>query len=178
MKKSFAIFLLSLFIHQAPVLGQKISDDNNHHADSVLLITECKLEPKQVGWIFTGLEIIAGFPGGSAKWFEFFNKNFNFNFISQNMGDTVQQFRDSIVVKFVVTRDGKVCHVIMQKGNSILEEPVKRLLAISPDWEPGLNGNRLLNSYRTLRIDIYINKAKGISRIERYINSYYRLNDR
>ena len=62
------------------------------------------------------------------------------------------------------------------KGNSILTEPTLKLLKSSPNWRPGLNGGRQFNSYRTLRLDILIDKKENVKTIKYYTTSYFRDN--
>lgn len=98
------------------------------------------------------------FREGSKKWFDFAKANFDFAYVKHQLSDTVQHFEDSITVKFIVARNGTICNITIQTGNPILTEPTLKLLKLSPNWLPGLNGGRQLNSYRTLRLDILIDK--------------------
>ncbi len=143
---------MTLFL--TPAIGQIIDEKTNNDFDTTLLAPECKLDKKQLGKIFTKLEVYAEFPGGLKKWFDFAKNNFDFDYISQHLGDTGQHFQDSIVVKFIVARNGTVCNIKVQTGNQVLTEPTLKLLKLSPNWRPGLNGGRQLNSYRTLRLDV------------------------
>jgi hypothetical protein len=177
LKKSFFIvyFCLALFLN--PVTGQIIEDRKHNDFDTLLLSPECKLDKRQLGGIFEKLEIYAAFPGGSQKWFDFAKKYFDFAFVSRSLVDTSSLFQDSIVVKFIVARNGTVCNIQLMAGNPILIMPATKLLKSSPNWEPGINGGRQLNSYRTLRIDILIDRKRKINDIMRFDNSYFRANN-
>jgi hypothetical protein len=158
------------------VAGQAIQNNTKDAYDSILLSPDCHLDPELAGKIFTRLEIPAEFPGGFQKWYEFANKNFDFNDVIQKI-DTTGEFRDSVVLKFIVTRDGQICSIRVQKGNPILAAAATRLLKSSRNWIPGVNGGRLLNSYRTLRIDVWIDRKENSRIIRRNFNSYFRYND-
>jgi hypothetical protein len=165
---------LTLFL--APAVGQIVEDKINNDFDTTLLAQECKLDKEQLGKIFTKLEVYAEFPGGFQKWFDFAKSNFDFGYLLQHLGDTVQHFQDSIIVKFIVARNGTICNIKVHTGNPILTEPTLKLLKLSPNWKPGLNGGRQLNSYRTLRLDVLIEKKENIKTIKHYTNSYFRDN--
>lgn len=151
-----------------------LSDNNN---DLAAICDVCKINKEQTENIFKRLEVLADFRGGFMKWFEYATNNFNYSSVLEKLNDSVQLFQDSIVVKFIVTKTGKLCYLQTQKGNLVLSAPVKALLSGCPYWNPGSNGGRNLNSYRTLRIDVYIDKRKGIKKIQHYSNSYFRENE-
>jgi len=176
LKKAFVIlgFGLTLFLTRA--VGQIIDEKNYNGFDTSLLASECKLDKEQLGKIFTKLEVLAEFPGGFQKWFDFAKANFDFDYLLQHLGDTVHYFQDSIIVTFIVARNGTICNIKVQTGNPILTEPTIKLLKLSPNWRPGLNGGRQLNSYRTLRLDVLIDKKDNIRTIKHYTTSYFRDN--
>lgn len=121
--------------------------------------------PLDADHIFTKVDMVAEFPGGPDKWFDFAQQHFDFVSVSQKITDTAQLFQDSIVVRFIVSRYGGICHVQFVKGNPILWAPTTELLKASPAWEPGSSEGRQLNTYRTLRIAVTIDKKKGTSSI-------------
>lgn len=155
-------------------MAQVIEEKNENYFDSLLLSPDCKLNKSQLGGIFTHTEVLAGFPGGFQKWFEYATQKFDFHFIEQRISDSTQRFEDSLVVKFIVTRNGSICHIQVQKGNPLLVEPVIRLLKSSPNWTPATNSGRTLNAYRRLRIDVFIDRKEGVRTIKHFTNSYFR----
>lgn len=177
MIKTLAILSFCFTIILSPVFGQIIDDKISNDFDTALLAPECKLDREQIGKIFTKLEMPAEFPGGSQKWFDYAKKNFDFGYILQHLNDSVQTFQDSIIVKFIVARNGSICNIKVQGGNPILTVPTLKLLKLSPNWRPGLNGGRQLNSYRTLQLDILIDKKENINTVKHYMTSYFRKND-
>jgi len=80
----------------------------------------CNLTDEELRHIFTKVDILADFKGGSQKWFEFAQMNFDFNSIIQDLADSTRTFQDSIFVKFIVTKSGQVCNVRILRGNPIL----------------------------------------------------------
>lgn len=174
LKKTFSLYFALLQI-ACKGFGQ-IIDKNPNDFDTLLLSNECNLDKKQSGKIFTKLEIYAEFAGGFQKWFAFANRNFDFDYVANNLSDAVTIFQDSIIVKFIVARNGTVCNIKFQKGNPLLTGPIQKLLESSPNWKPGTIGGRQLNSYRTLRIDVFIDKSRHEKSIKHFMNSYFRDN--
>ena len=167
------ITILCIVLSQAIYATAQIVEGVNDF-DSLFLSKECNLNKEQLGKIFTKVEISAAFPGGFNKWFDFANSNFDFENVIHQLGDTVNNFEDSIIVRFIVERNGTLCGFKFQAGNPILVQPTLRLLRLSPPWIPGIYGGRLLNSYRILRIDVIINRKQSIKTIKHYTNSYFR----
>ena len=167
-------FLMTVFLIDAT--GQIVDPIVINDFDSTLLAPECKLDKEQLGKIFTKLEMFAEFPGGVQKWFDFANDNFDFAYVLSHISDTVQFFQDSIIVRFTVARSGTVCNMTIRAGNAILSPPTFKLLKSSPNWKPGTSAGRQLNSYRTLRLDILIDKKENRMIIKRNAKSYFRDN--
>jgi hypothetical protein len=166
----FFLYVLSVNLTIAQVIEERHPDD----FDTLLLSPECRLDRDQLGKIFTKLEIYAEFPGGYQKWYDFVKTNFDFESVARLLGDTVTLFQDSIIVKFIVTRYGGVCNIQYIAGNPILTIPMTKLLRISPNWKPGLNGGRQLHSYRTLQIDFIIDRKLKKCGVKYYSNAYLR----
>lgn len=58
-----------------------------------------------------------------------------------------------VMVRFVVTKEGKVRHAKVVKGAApLLDEESLRVISIMPDWIPAENGSKKVNSYYTLPI--------------------------
>lgn len=157
------------------VQAQRLKDRIN--LSHSILRFECGVEEDDVGHIFSKLEIVPQLPGGTNEWFRFANSNFDFAIVERKLCDTVVRYRDSIVVKFIVTSKGKICNVQYQTGDAILLEPIKKLLKFSPSWQPGTNGGRQLYLYRTLRLDVIVDTRQRVRLIERILDSYFRSNE-
>jgi hypothetical protein len=127
---------------------------------------------------FTRIGVISQFKGGHQNWFDFANQHFDFKTVSNLISDSVEVFQDSVVLKFVVTRTGKLCDVTFLRGNRLLSTAATYLMLQSPDWTPGNADGRNVNTYRTLRLDIKIDKHKGTAEVRKIFDSYFKENDR
>lgn len=175
--RHFLISGLLLIAFSNAVNGQ-IDDKIEIEFDSILLSPECKLDTAEIGKIFNRIEILSDFPGGHAKWFDFANKRFDFKYVVENLKDSIRIFEDSVVIKFVVTRNGDICNIKFLKGNPILGVSAIKLLKSSPRWIPGIHGSRNLNTYRTLRLDAFIDRKTKKQEIKKLVDSYRRENVR
>lgn len=164
---SIAIMFLS-----DTALGQKVIDTPKKSKTKKMLDTVCHLTDFERQYIFTKVEILATFKGFSQEWFKYAQKNFDFISVSQKIADTSQTFHDSVFLRFIVTKAGLICKIEVLKGNSILSEPAIKLIKQSPPWIPAISGGRNLNAYRTLKIEVYIDKQNSEFRIARDFNSY------
>jgi hypothetical protein len=176
-KKGINTSFIILSFKKGKIILKDFYDLRDNKKELASICEECKIDKEQSGKIFTRLEVLANFSGGFMKWFGYATNNFNYSAVLEKINDTVQLFQDSLVVQFIVTKTGNLCHIQIQKGNPMLAAPVLQLLRNSPNWNPGTNGGRNLNSYRTLRIDVYIDKINGIKKIQHYTNSFFREND-
>ncbi len=173
LKTTLSLLYFCLTMYANTAAGQIIENKNINDFDSLLLSKECNLDKEELGKIFTKLEIYAEFPGGIQKWFDFAKANFDFMYVVEQLGDTVQYFEDSIIVKFIVARNGTICNINFKKGNPILTDPTIKLLKYSPNWRPGVHGGRLLNSYRTLKLNILIDKKENKKTIKVITSAYF-----
>jgi hypothetical protein len=166
------LFTLVVLFNTNGLQAQAIVESPDSSDDKRTVDSECNLTDYQRQHIFTKVEIAATFKGHSEKWFEFAQNNFDFNTVVRSLPDTVHRFQDSIIVKFIVTKVGLICKVEMLKGNKILFEPVLKLFRMSPSWVPGLSAGRNLNSYRTLKIEVVVDKPKNEFKILKNWKSY------
>ncbi len=173
LKQFLSIVCICLALLTITAKGQTTTNTSVNDLDSGLVSKEIISDTDDRGKVFTKMEIIAEFPGGWLKWHLFANKHFNFAYLQKQLPENVQRFEDSIIVKFVVSRDGLISDINYKAGNGVLLEPAIQLLKKSPKWEPGLNGSRQIHSYRTLQIDVLVDKQKNIQEVKRNYNSYY-----
>lgn len=167
------MLFLSLVVLVNPNVAQaQVIIESPDTSDMRTVDSECNLTDYQRQHIFTKVEILATFKGHSEKWFDFAQNNFDFNAVIRNLPDTLQKFQDSIVVKFIVTKAGLICKVQMLNGSRILFEPVLKLLRMSPPWVPGISGGRSLNSYRTLKVELVIDRLNNEFKISKNWKSY------
>lgn len=176
MRSLYFIFLV--LILNAGSLHAQIVMHNGEEIDSVLLSPECKPAKDENGRIFTGLEIPAEFKGGPAAWFKYCNTHFNFDAVESKLPDSVNVFTDSVTIKFVVTRKGDICQIQYLRGNKLLLQPTLELIRGTAAWIPGQNGSRYVHSFRTLCIDVHIDRINHVREVVKKTFSYWKYNDR
>ena len=91
------------------------------------------------------LEKEAEYPGGAAAWNRFLNKNLKFPTDSSGNG-----IAGTVVVKFFIDEDGKVCDVEAVSGPAVLGEEAVRVIKKSRKWIPGklYKNGRHIKSYK------------------------------
>ncbi len=170
--KAVAFISIIIFILIDTSLAQNVIETPKTSKTKKSLDPECKLTDYERKYIFTKVEILATFKGFSSEWFKYAQKNFDFNSISQNLPDTTQKFHDSIFLKFIVTKTGLICKIEVLKGNNMLTAPAIQLLRMSSPWEPALSGGSYLNAYRTIKIEVLIDRKESEFKIIRDFKSY------
>lgn len=100
--------------------------------------------------IFSRLEVLASFPGGPSSWFDFVKANLKKDSFVYYLNFRKQE-TDTVLIKFVVDREGHISHCKFLKSvHPEVQKSILNLLRKSPHWQPGMNGGRYLNSFRTL----------------------------
>ncbi|CAN5676962.1 hypothetical protein BH11BAC3_BH11BAC3_30520 [soil metagenome] len=171
--KSIVVLPIAIFLILNTVNGQVMLDTQKVAKTKTLSNPECKLTNYEKQYIFTNVDVLASFKNSSEKWFEYAQNNFDFKSVLEKLPDTLQYFQDSIFVKFIVTKAGQVCDIKIQKGNQILGGPVIKLLEMSAQWQPASDEGRNLNAYRTLKIQVLIDRLKNEFKIIRNFKSYF-----
>ena len=96
--------------------------------------------------VFTKVENEAQFPGGTAAWVRYLQKNLNANTPVDNgaRSGTYQ-----VIVKFIVSKDGSISEVQPETkhGYGMEEESIK-IIKRGPKWTPALQNGRNVNAYR------------------------------
>ena len=177
MKINIALLFIPVLFFGLKSSGQIIEEKTKIKQDSVLRFPDCNLNEDESEKIFTKSEVVADFPGGFRKWFDFAQTNFDFDPVLERMIDTVQEYKDSLVIKFIVTRRGEICNIKIIKGDPILVAPTIKLLRSSPNWRPASAGGRHINSYRTLKLELVIDKRLQSRTVRHTFTSYFRDND-
>ncbi|WP_284653755.1 energy transducer TonB [Flavobacterium terrisoli] len=87
------------------------------------------------------VEVKPNYPGGIAKFYEYFNSNFNVSKENQKSG--------RIIASFVVDTDGSLIDVYIIRGvNEISDRETAKVLRSSPKWIPGeQDGQKVKVSY-------------------------------
>lgn len=173
---AFCLLLLTLW-HQG-VNGQEPVQVTGAQNDNRRAANDCPFASTDRPPIFTRVGIPAGFHKGSKAWFAYAQRNFDFGQVARKLADTTRPFRDSVVVRFIVTKDGQLCDFTTLRGNRILEDPVFALLRHSPPWQAAKapTGSDV-DAYRTLRVEIEIDFQQKRFTVLPDHNDFYREND-
>ena len=125
-------------------------------------LTNAQVASTDENKVFEKIEIEAGFPGGTAKWKEFVNKNFNFTRIEKSLSDSVSRFSDTAKIQFVVDRNGIISTINFQNGVSkYFKESCTQLFKDSPQWRPANQCGSNVSAYRKQTFIVQIDKITG-----------------
>jgi protein TonB len=96
--------------------------------------------------IFTKVEVEAEFPGGSNGWRRYLTNNLDSEVPGAN-GAPPGQY--TVVVRFVVAKDGSVSDVQAESGHGYgMEQESVRVIKKSGKWKPGIQNGREVISYK------------------------------
>jgi len=92
---------------------------------------------------FTKVEIESELHGGSAAWMRYLNKNFRY---PQDAIDN--EIQGTVVVQFIVDKEGNVSDVEAVSGPSELRDEAVRVIKKSGKWTPAIQNGRQVKSYK------------------------------
>jgi protein TonB len=94
---------------------------------------------------FTKVEIESDFPGGTAAWLRYLNKNLRYPDDAVN-----NEIQGTVVVQFIVDKEGNVSDVqaIAGPDNGGLREEAVRVIKKSGKWTPAIQNGRQVKSYK------------------------------
>ena len=93
------------------------------------------------------------FPGGEQQWIKFIQRNFNVNTISDGLADNINEFKDTLLLKFVVTKDSLVTTPETNNARSPhFKQAVLDVLKKSPKWIPATKDGIAINAARFYRL--------------------------
>jgi len=94
---------------------------------------------------FTKVEIESEFPGGSAAWLRYLNKNLRYPDDAVN-----NEIQGTVVVQFIVDKEGNVSDVQAISGpeNGGLRDEAVRVIKKSGKWTPAIQNGRQVKSYK------------------------------
>jgi len=94
---------------------------------------------------FTKVEIESAFPGGSAAWLRYLNKNLRYPDDAVN-----NEIQGTVVVQFIVDKEGNVSDVQAISGpeNGGLRDEAVRVIKKSGKWTPAIQNGRQVKSYK------------------------------
>jgi len=98
--------------------------------------------------IFIIVEEQASFPGGRKAWGDYLNKNFKYPRKAQRMG-----IEGNVHLSFVVDKQGMISDIEVTRGiGGGCDEEALRVLQKSPQWNPGKQRGRAVNSRMAILI--------------------------
>jgi hypothetical protein len=90
---------------------------------------------------------IARYPSGEVGWFKTVQDKIRYENFPQSINlDTI-----SIIMKFVVPRDGKIRDIVFFSGDKRIQRPVRKVLLQSENWIAASHGGRYVNSFRKVK---------------------------
>ena len=94
---------------------------------------------------FTKVEIESQFPGGSAAWLRYLNKNLRYPDDAVN-----NEIQGTVIVQFIVDKEGIVSDVEAISGpdNGGLRDEAVRVIKKSGKWTPAIQNGRQVKSYK------------------------------
>lgn len=145
MKKIFSMLIIALFVFAC-------SEDDVfvESLDQVALVVEAVPEGERSGdEVFMVVEEMPEFPGGKEAFtkFQLTNLKYPKEAITSNA-------EGKVVLNFIVTKEGKVDDIIVMRGIGYgCDEEAVKLMLNSPDWKPGKQRGRLVNTRMTMAIN-------------------------
>lgn len=92
---------------------------------------------------FTKVEIESSYPGGAAAWQRYLNRNLRY---PQDAIDN--EIQGTIVVQFIVDKEGNVSNVEAVSGPKELRDEAVRVIQKSGKWTPAIQNGRQVKSYK------------------------------
>ncbi|GGA88202.1 energy transducer TonB [Puia dinghuensis] len=96
------------------------------------------------------VQIESSYKGGMAAWQRFLLKNFRVPQATEDQSGDV-----TVVVRFIVDKEGNVSNVEAISGPAELQKEAVRVIRLSGKWEPAIQNGRKVKSYKTQPITIH-----------------------
>src|SRR5882724_9523328 len=108
-------------------------------------VVEAPKETEDYDKTFTKVEIESEYPGGSAAWLRYLNKNFRYPDEAVN-----NEVQGTVIVQFIVDKEGNVSDVQAIGGPSEggLRDEAIRVIKKSGKWTPAVQNGRQVKSYK------------------------------
>ena len=99
--------------------------------------------------IYISVEKAAQFPDGMAAMFKYINEN-----IQYPEDALVERDKGSVMVKFVVEKDGSLSNITIARGlNEALNKEAIRVISSMPKWSPAEISGTPVRSYVTTKVN-------------------------
>lgn len=104
---------------------------------------------KEIKEIFVVVEEMPRFPGGDQALFNHVYENVKYPPEAKAQG-----IQGSVILRFVITAEGKVADVTIVRGvHPLLDEEAVRVMNTVPDWTPGRQGGRPVDVWYSVPIN-------------------------
>jgi protein TonB len=111
------------------------------------------IETKDSLAIFTKVEVEATFPGGLEAWKHFLQNNLDMEKVVKKAAPKKKSFWSQTAnVKFLIDTDGTIIEATVINASVLHAEVIRearRVILLSPKWNPGYQNGRPVKSYRT-----------------------------
>ena len=102
------------------------------------LVIEEAPEEEIADEVFSTVEVMPTFPGGTSEFYEYITNNLQYPRRAKKA-----EVEGKVIVRFVVGLDGEISDVEVVKGIGFdCDEEAKRIIQASPNWKPGKQGGR------------------------------------
>lgn len=103
--------------------------------------------------IYESVETMPEFPGGNAKLMKYLNKNIKYPILAQEKG-----IEGNVIVQFVVYKDGSIVNPkVIKSADPSLDKEALRVVSSMPNWQPGVQGGKIVRTKYTLPITFKLN---------------------
>lgn len=100
------------------------------------------------GHVYETVETMPEFPGGQAALTKYLHRNLKYPAAAQEDG-----IEGSVVVQFVVYRDGSIVNpVVVKSASPTLDKEAIRVVSAMPNWKPGIQGGKIVRTKYTLPV--------------------------
>lgn len=119
-----------------------VAPPNDAADKGIIVAPERKANPDS---LFLKVEIESTYPGGNPAWARFLNKNLTSSYPQAAIDEGIQ---GTVVVQFIVDREGNVSNVEAISGPEALREPAVKVIRKSGQWNPAQQNTMKVKSYK------------------------------
>ena len=150
--------------NSAPSVQPEIEDEDDVEVETIEINTEddkdvevviappveAPVEEEEEEVIFTVVEQMPEFPGGTSEMYKYISANLRYPIEAQNNG-----IQGRTICQFVVNKDGSVVDVVVVRssGNDALDNEAIRLISSMPKWKPGTQRGKAVRVKYTVPVN-------------------------
>jgi len=137
---------LQQFYKEGELLCTKDTIQLKHESDSTIAAFKRDSAANAGSNTFTKVEIESGFPGGSAGWLRYLNKNLRYPDFAVKY-----KIQGTVIVAFMVDAGGHIASSSVVVNRSVeynIDHEAVRIIIGSPEWVPAEQNGRKVKSYK------------------------------